>query len=625
MKNGLFSKIVGTALFAAMLFASSFVWAQVKVGDNPTTINANSALEVESTNKGLLLPRLPLTQTTSPTPLTAHVAGMTVYNTATANDVVPGFYYNDGTKWVATVGASADPNYNYTYGSGAPTGSCNSGDLYTDTLETSPTVGQQFVCSGGSWVSYTAPNRTEFYINGTTNDAGGNKGALISRNNGIWLKNPSLPMSTYLIANGGIRLFRSSSLPAANAPLTNGYIDFTNSSSDPNPMRIAMRSDPAIGDLAITIQDHGTPRMTVTQAGLVGVGRYPGTTFGAFGPARMEVQGVVRAMSDGGFPGFYPIMANNDPDLQPVVIGLRSRGTIDAPTFVQSGDNMGLLAFRDHQNHGSQILVEATQNHTAAAAGTNLSFWTIPNNGTVTTRRMTIDHDGQVGINTPAPFAMLHVNGTIRAVAAAYTGQLYNGNSSQDGAELYSGGGDAYIAVQRDAGANLYLTKTNVSVGDRFAVFGVNSAVVGSITRIASGISYNTSSDIRLKENIKVTRYGLSDLMKIKVADYNYKSDKKKTQTTGFLAQDLYKAYPVAVTIGGKDEKTNPWTVDYGKVTPLIVKAVQEQQEQLEALKAENTRLKAQVAEMAALKAEVASIKSLLGVSPATTKRVVRK
>ncbi len=73
--------------------------SQVKFGNNPTTINTNSLLELESLNKGLLLPRIALTQTTLPAPLTAHVQGMFVFNTASVNDVAPGIYYNDGTKW----------------------------------------------------------------------------------------------------------------------------------------------------------------------------------------------------------------------------------------------------------------------------------------------------------------------------------------------------------------------------------------------------------------------------------------------------------------------------------------------------------------------------------------------
>jgi hypothetical protein len=74
--------------------------AQIKLGDNPTEIDANSLLELESANQGLLFPRILLTSTTSANPLTAHIAGMTVYNLSSQNDVLPGLYYNDGTKWV---------------------------------------------------------------------------------------------------------------------------------------------------------------------------------------------------------------------------------------------------------------------------------------------------------------------------------------------------------------------------------------------------------------------------------------------------------------------------------------------------------------------------------------------
>jgi len=74
--------------------------AQVKIGDNVTSLNSSSLLELESTTKGVLFPRVALTNTTSYTPLSAHVAGMTIYNTAAGGDVTPGMYTNDGTKWV---------------------------------------------------------------------------------------------------------------------------------------------------------------------------------------------------------------------------------------------------------------------------------------------------------------------------------------------------------------------------------------------------------------------------------------------------------------------------------------------------------------------------------------------
>lgn len=65
--------------------------------------NVAAALDVNFTNKGLLIPRVALTSTSNFSPLTAHVAGMVVYNTATAGDVIPGLYYNNGTKWMVAL------------------------------------------------------------------------------------------------------------------------------------------------------------------------------------------------------------------------------------------------------------------------------------------------------------------------------------------------------------------------------------------------------------------------------------------------------------------------------------------------------------------------------------------
>src|SRR5688572_24129062 len=77
--------------------------AQVKIGDNPATIDANSLLELESTNKGFLPPRVALTDLNAVTPLTGTVpSGMLVYSSGGA--VADGFYYWNGTQWVPFIG-----------------------------------------------------------------------------------------------------------------------------------------------------------------------------------------------------------------------------------------------------------------------------------------------------------------------------------------------------------------------------------------------------------------------------------------------------------------------------------------------------------------------------------------
>ena len=110
-----------------------------------------------------------------------------------------------------------------------------------------------------------------------------------------------------------------------------------------------------------------------------------------------------------------------------------------------------------------------------------------------------------------------------------------------------------------------------------------DATVVGSISQnAASTVAYNTSSDKRIKENITPTSFGLTDLMKIKVSDFSFITDPNHGKVTGFIAQDLQNIYPDAVTTNGDngedaiDSGKTPWMVDYGKLTPLLVKSTQE-------------------------------------------------
>ncbi len=92
-----------------ILGLGTMVHAQ-NTGIGTITPDPDAALEVSATDKGLLLPRIALTGTAAAAPLSGHKEGMTVYNTATAADVTPGYYYNDGTQWVRIAEADADIN-----------------------------------------------------------------------------------------------------------------------------------------------------------------------------------------------------------------------------------------------------------------------------------------------------------------------------------------------------------------------------------------------------------------------------------------------------------------------------------------------------------------------------------
>ncbi|MBL7729665.1 MAG: hypothetical protein JNM88_00690 [Chitinophagaceae bacterium] len=121
-----------TALLAAGLFITgSTALAQIKVGSNPQTLNANAVLEIESANKGLLLPRLQLVSTTAASPMSAFVRGMVVYNTATINDVTPGIYYSDGTRWIKINGSGIAPTETNAWSLNGNTGTNNNNFLGT--------------------------------------------------------------------------------------------------------------------------------------------------------------------------------------------------------------------------------------------------------------------------------------------------------------------------------------------------------------------------------------------------------------------------------------------------------------------------------------------------------------
>ena len=94
----------GTDNKAAATLNTEDIYTMGHVAIGAVAVNANADLELASPTKGLLTNRVALTATTNPAPLSAHVAGMVVYNTATSGDVSPGIYYNDGTKWLAVAG-----------------------------------------------------------------------------------------------------------------------------------------------------------------------------------------------------------------------------------------------------------------------------------------------------------------------------------------------------------------------------------------------------------------------------------------------------------------------------------------------------------------------------------------
>jgi hypothetical protein len=97
--------MIRQVLLIAALFSSVPIFAQTGIG---TTTPHNSAkLDVSATNKGFLPPRIALLSMTDVVTIASPATGLIIYNTATAgttpNNVLPGYYYWDGSKWNALV------------------------------------------------------------------------------------------------------------------------------------------------------------------------------------------------------------------------------------------------------------------------------------------------------------------------------------------------------------------------------------------------------------------------------------------------------------------------------------------------------------------------------------------
>jgi hypothetical protein len=110
-----------------------------------------------------------------------------------------------------------------------------------------------------------------------------------------------------------------------------------------------------------------------------------------------------------------------------------------------------------------------------------------------------------------------------------------------------------------------------------------SNAIVGSIACTATSTTYNTSSDYRLKTDLKSFN-GLSILSNIKVYDFEWKINGARQY--GVIAHELQEVINYAVT-GVKDSNVYQ-SVDYSMIVPILVKSIQELKSELDTLKQHN-------------------------------------
>jgi hypothetical protein len=172
-------------------------------------------------------------------------------------------------------------------------------------------------------------------------------------------------------------------------------------------------------------------------------------------------------------------------------------------------------------------------------------------------QRMRITSGGQININDSA------ANGEVKLAVLQtqnnHVCDLYVNNGSSNGC----------IYARVDNTANV------------FAYLNYNGSVVGSISTNGTTTSYNITSDYRLKEDFKQIN-GLDKVSAIKVYDYKWKGTEDRM--IGVVAHELQEIIPYAVY--GQKDGEQMQGVDYSKLVPILVKAIQELTAKVEALEA---------------------------------------
>jgi hypothetical protein len=149
-----------------LIFGLAFFTGNAQTGIGTTTPSPSAKLEVASSNQGFLPPRIALTATNAASPVTSPATGLLVYNTATTgtapNNVSPGYYYWNGSAWVAILSNITTSSIS---GNGTTTTLTNfgaevntqSGTTYTLTATDN---GKIISCTSNSAITITVPALT---------------------------------------------------------------------------------------------------------------------------------------------------------------------------------------------------------------------------------------------------------------------------------------------------------------------------------------------------------------------------------------------------------------------------------------------------------------------------------
>jgi hypothetical protein len=248
----------------------------------------------------------------------------------------------------------------------------------------------------------------------------------------------------------------------------------------------------------------------------------------------------------------------------------RGRGTSGSPAAVLSGDALGYIQFFGYSgsafNLGAYFQAVAESNFSGSASQTYVRLLTAAS-GTTLSEAVRWTSAGNYYINTTSL-------------------NLGSGNAANVG-HTFEAAGRATHSASSASSLVLNRLTTDGSAADFYR----GGVFVGSISVTGAGTSFNTSSDYRLKMDVAPMTGALALIQQMRPVTYLWING--RVPGSGFIAHELQAVFPGAVN-GAKDATDEAGApvyqgVDFSKLVPTLVCALQEQQTVIEALQARLT------------------------------------
>jgi len=303
----------------------------------------------------------------------------------------------------------------------------------------------------------------------------------------------------------------------------------------------------------------------------------------------------------------------------------KSRGS--SFNIVSNDDQLGYIRFYGSQGsadaEAARIRVDVDGSTSSSSMPGRLLFFTTPSGTTSPEERMRIDSSGNVRIANASSSAPLTVRG---GSASASTIHMEGGVNGVDNARIScnqnlvlacnNAGNNSGRVIQFNNNTTTLATidaSANVSIENNGAILfkgngsrayfndasassvGTSSIGGSTATLFIGNAAIQVSSDVRLKENVEDTQIDALDaISRINVKDFTWNDPSDTSHNnrnargkwTGLIAQELVEVLPFVVNAPRKEEdgsidhdSESIWTLDQSQLCPVLIKAIQQQQE----------------------------------------------